>query len=224
MLDRVLSALDRNSKGDSFAVIATMVDWAQAFPRQDPTLGIQSFLRNGVRPALIPLLMSFFEDRKMIVKWHGVQSQMKNLQGGGPQGSSIGILEYLSQSNNSAEDVPEADKFKYVDDLTFLEVINLLNIGLATCKVKQYVPSNIPEHNQFIPVEHIKSQQYLENISVWTKNNKMKLNPKKTKNIFFNFTRNNQFTTDIRLEDEVLETLKETKLLGVYLTDDLKWN
>ena len=40
MIHKILSSLDNNSKGDIFAVIASFVDWKQAFNRQDPTLGI----------------------------------------------------------------------------------------------------------------------------------------------------------------------------------------
>ena len=61
LLDRVMGALDRNSRGEAVAVICTMVDWRQAFCRQCPTLAIKSFIKNGVRPSLIPILISFFE-------------------------------------------------------------------------------------------------------------------------------------------------------------------
>ena len=47
MLDKILSEMD-SSKGEKVAVIATMVDWAKAFPRLDSTLGIKSFEKNGV--------------------------------------------------------------------------------------------------------------------------------------------------------------------------------
>ena len=47
---------------------------------------------------------------------------------------------------------------------------------------------------------------------------------KKTKNIIFNFSKQSQFTTDIVLEGEKLETVKETMLLGTCITDDLKWD
>ena len=47
---------------------------------------------------------------------------------------------------------------------------------------------------------------------MWTEKNKMKLNPKKTKNMVFNFSKNNQFTTDIKLRNESLEVKKEIKL------------
>ena len=47
----------------------------------------------------------------------------------------------------------------------------------------------------------------------------MKLNCKKTKNIIFNFSRNNQFSTDLKIDGEVVETVRETKLLGTHITD-----
>ena len=76
--------------------------WKEAFSCQCPKLGIESFIRNGVRPALIPLLINFFQGRQMKVKWHGELSEKRDLRGGGPQGSTFGIWEYLSQSNDSA--------------------------------------------------------------------------------------------------------------------------
>ena len=61
-IDRILQALDHSSS-ESCAVLATLVDWQQAFPRQCPKLGVQSFIRNGVRPSLIPVIISFFQGR-----------------------------------------------------------------------------------------------------------------------------------------------------------------
>ena len=49
MLQRILSTLDNNSKGDVFAVIANLVDWDNAFPRQCPKLGIEAFIVCNVR-------------------------------------------------------------------------------------------------------------------------------------------------------------------------------
>ena len=106
------------------------VDWKQAYSRQCHTLGIQSFLKNGVRPSHT-ILISYFEDREMRVKWHDKLSQPRKLPGGGAMGASLGNWEYLSQTNDSAHCVPEEDRFKFVDDLTILEVINLLTVGLS---------------------------------------------------------------------------------------------
>ena len=70
MVDRILTALDKNNKEEKYAVIVQLVDWAQAFDRQCPQLGIQSFLRNGVRKSVIPVLISYFQNRKTKVKWN----------------------------------------------------------------------------------------------------------------------------------------------------------
>ena len=224
MIDKILAALDKNSKGETCGVLATLVDWKQAFPRQCPKLGVESFIQNGVRPALIPLLMNYFQGRYMKVKWRNEFSTERELKGGGPQGSTFGIWEYLSQSNDKANCINESERFKFVDDLTFLEIIYLLNVGLATYNVKLHVPSDVPVHNQIIPAQHLKSQEHLVEINEWTKKKKMKLNVKKTKNMIFNFSKKYQFSTKLSVENENLELVTETKLLGTFITSDLKWN
>ena len=65
MIHKILMKLDNNNKGDTFAIIAWLIDWKQAFPRQCPTLSVQSWIQSGVRLALIPLLTNFFWDRVM---------------------------------------------------------------------------------------------------------------------------------------------------------------
>ena len=95
-IDRILSSLDKTSKKESCAILATLVDWKQAFPRQCPKLGVEAFIKNGVRPSLIPVLVSYFQERRMKVKWHGRLSTSRDLKGGGPQGSTFGPLGILS--------------------------------------------------------------------------------------------------------------------------------
>ena len=46
MLNRILTAVEINSKYEAYAVIVQMVDWSQAFDRQCHKLGIQSFINN----------------------------------------------------------------------------------------------------------------------------------------------------------------------------------
>ena len=205
-------------------MLATLVDWQQAFPRQCPKLGVESFIKNGVRPSLIPLLINYFQGRKMKVKWHGKLSSERKLRGGGPQGSSFGLWEYLSQSNDNADCVEEQNRFKFVDDLSFLEIIYLLNIGISSYNVKAHVSSDLPTHNQIIPNSNLKSQIYLEKINQWTINQKMKLNVNKTKTMIFNFSKKNQFTTKLKIMNKDIEMVKETTLLGTIITDQLTWD
>ena len=64
----------------------------------------------------------------------------------------------------------EENRFKYVDDLTTLEVINLLSIGLISFNFKQQVSSDIPVGGFYIDSENLQSQHYLNEINNWTKN------------------------------------------------------
>ena len=139
MVDRILTVLDTNNQEEKYAVIVQLVDWAQAFDRQCPQLGIKSFIKNGVRKSIIPVLISYFQNRKMKVKWHNQLSTQRDLPGGGPQGSSLGLIEYDSQSNDNTNFLPPEDKYKFVDDLSVLEVINLIAAGLASYNFKQHV-------------------------------------------------------------------------------------
>ena len=85
LLHRILEGVDRNSQREAFCVIMSMVDWAQAFDRQSHKLGVESFIENGVWPTLIPVLISFFENRKMKVKWKGFTSSSRTLIGVDPR-------------------------------------------------------------------------------------------------------------------------------------------
>ena len=189
LLHRIYSATDRASGLKAAAVIVSMVDWSQAFDRQCHKLGIESFIQNGVRRSLIPLLISFFQTRRMVVKWNGDQSSVYPLKGGGPQGDLMGILEYLSQTNHNTDFIAPEDKFKFIDDLSFIEIINLICIGLSNYDLKAHVASDVSIEKQFLPGKSTVSQFYLDKIAAWTKTAKMKLNTEKSKYMVFNFTR-----------------------------------
>ena len=68
LLHRITSTLDRNSKGDTFANCVTLHDYQQAFSRQCHKLGVESFIANGVRPSLIPVLINYFQRRRCRIK------------------------------------------------------------------------------------------------------------------------------------------------------------
>ena len=67
-------------------------------------------------------------------------------------------------------------------------------------------------------------QTYLQKLSNWTQDMDMKLNVKKTNYMIFNISKDHQFNTRLYLESNLLEQVHETRLLGVIITDDLKWH
>ena len=165
LIHRILAAVDNNSKKEVNAVLCSFVDWRQAYFRQCHLLGIQSFQKNGVRPSLIPILADYFKERELSVKWRGEISQPRKLPGGVAMGATLGNHEFSSQTNNNADCVPQEDRFKWVDDLTILEIINLINIGMSSHNFKQQVASDIPVHGQVISSHELKTQQYLTQIN-----------------------------------------------------------
>ena len=134
-------------------------------------------------------------------------------------------MEYLAQTNENTDFISIEDKFKFIDDLSFLEILNLITHGLTSYNFKAHIASDINgEHNQFIPSESLKSQKYLEEISTWTDNNQMKLNTDKSKYMVVNYTENYQFNTRMSLNNCLLQQVSETRLLGVVLNDQLTWH
>ena len=224
MLNRVLTAVDKNSQSEAIAVVANLVDWSKAFDRQCHTLGIKSFIQNGVRPSLIPILISFFEDRKMKVKWNNEFSSEYPMNGGGPQGDVLGILEYLSQTNDNTDFIDLEDKFKFIDDLSFLDIINLIVQGITSYNFKSHVASDVGIHNQFLPSQNSTSQLSLDRINKWTEDHLMKLNSEKSQYMIFNYTENYQFNMRLNIDGQNLEQVSEKKLLGVLINDRLTWD
>ena len=78
-------------------------------------------------------------------------------------------------------------------NLTVLEIVNLLSIGMSSFNSRHTVPADVPSNNGYIAPENLKTQKYLNDISEWTENKKMKLNTNKTKIMIFNYTTNRQF-------------------------------
>ena len=52
----------------------------------------------------------------------------------------------------------------------------------------------------------------------------MIINKKKCETMLFNFTKNYQFSSRLKIDNEIVETVQEMKLLGTILTNDLRWN
>ena len=52
----------------------------------------------------------------------------------------------------------------------------------------------------------------------------MVLNQKKSNVMIFNFTKDFQFTSRTKIENETINIVKQTKLLGVIVTDTLSWD
>lgn len=220
LMDRILKLIDQNPTRS--AVVASMLDWASAFDRQDPTLAVKKFLSMGVRPELVPVLASYLTDRKMQVRFNNYFSSTHPLPGGGPQGTLIGLIEYLVQSNDNADCVDPEMRFKYVDDLTILELL-LLSGLLTEYNFRQHVASDIGIDELYVPATSFKTQDNINQIQEWTTDNLMQLNGLKSSYMIFSRS-STEFATRLTLNNNTLDRIEAIKLVGVWVTTFLDWD
>ena len=115
------------------------------------------------------------------------------------------------------------ENFKFNDDLSIIEILNLLSLGLSSFDCLSQLPSDIAISNDYLDSSNFKTQTYLNKIEDWTHKKQMKLNVDKTDYMVINFTKDSQFSTRLKLEDKVLQQVHSKKLLGLVITDDLSW-
>ena len=89
------------------------------------------------------------------------------LIGGGPQGTLLGQIEYLVQSDDNADIVSSNDRFKYIDDLSVLQLVCMAGL-LIEYDFTQHVASDIAVGDKFLPDTAYESQDTLDFISNWT--------------------------------------------------------
>ena len=111
-----------------------------------------------MRKFFIPILISYHQNRQMAVKWNGHMSKPYPLPGGVAQGGQLGQIEYLSQCNKNVDFLTTDEKFKFIDDLSILDILNLVLKGISSYNFKQHVPSDIGSHGQYLPSENTQSQ------------------------------------------------------------------
>ena len=150
-------------------------------------------------------------------------SKVCALPRGGPQGRTLGIEEYLSQTNGNTDFLEDDEKYKFIDDLSILEILNLISMALSNYDYQSHVASDIGTEHKYVDPNSLKTQTYLDKIADWTDKKEMKLNCKKTKYMIFNPSKNFQFNTRLKLEGKNIEQVHETKLLGVIIQDDLSF-
>ena len=186
------------------AVLACMVDYEKAFNRQNHNLLITKLSDMGVPAWLLKVVIAFLSERNMTVRFRGAASSPKNLPGGCPQGTILGLFLFLilindtgfkEQCNNLGEVLSSKKRvgqlnvlhLKFVDDLTIAESINLKQ-SLSTIPHDELIkPPSYHQRtgHQLLPDKSCVQKQ-LEEIEQDAVNNEMKINVPKTKHILFN--------------------------------------
>jgi len=192
---------------------------------------------------LLKIVMGFLDGRTLVVSYKGEKSSSKEMPGGGPQGTILGMFLFIilinkaglsEQTNeigktitkviNKRNEMP-AKHWKYVDDLTVAEAIDLKE-KLKEDKEKVWTePVNFHSRTkQVLPPEDSKVQEQINKLHEYAIENEMKINKQKSKVMLFNTAITRDFSPEIHIQNETLEVVEEMKLLGVKVTNDLKWH
>ena len=229
---------------DPQAILTVMVDLTKAFNRVDHTDVIITLHKMDVPGWLLKLVASFLSCRQLKIRIDGKTSSTKEMPGGGPQGTILGLLIFIivfnlagSQSSPSSlgEDMSQPmkrrkvikkQKYKYVDDLTLAKAINLTH-SLRKAREEEIVRP-VSFHlrtEQVLKEEYNEMKSEILELEKYCSEHKMQINSKKTKAMLFNSKRKSDFHPQIFLQDgNEIEVVENIKLLGVIISNDMKWN
>ena len=211
------------------AVLLALVDLEKAFNRVSHQLVIEDLADMHVPGWLLLILISYLTERSMHMRYKGATSSRKKLPGSSPQGAFLGILLFIIIFNGALLRPPiprlHSLNLKYIDDLSMLAAFNLRTC-LKDDPVSRPMPLNFNERTmQVLPMELNELQEDLYSLNQFTKKKLLKIKETKTQVMKFNFAKTKDFPPELTIDGfkEMLEVTSETRLLGVILTDNLKW-
>ena len=172
-----------------------MIDFEKAFNRINHNKLLTKLSDMGTPGWLLNVVKGFLEERSLVVMYQGEKSESKNMPGGGPQGTILGLFLFLVQMNdvgfqeeypklgelltravNKRKEIP-VKHWKYVDDLTLAEAIDLKKT-LNKDNTNNYErPLNFHERteNKLDPVLS-KVNKQMEDVVKYSIENEMKIN------------------------------------------------
>ena len=233
LLEFVHSTLDLKKP---HAVLAACVDLSKAFNRVDHNLVIEDLYAMHTPAWLLKILISYLSNRSMHLTFNGAQSTTKMLPGGGPQGAYLGGLIFIIKYNGAFLRPPiprliagpvtssKSEKVKFVDNGTIAVSVDL-KACLAPDPVLRPRPLNYHERTgHILPSENNLLQYFIKDAEEFVLNNNMVINKRKTKVISFTKSRKWDFPPELLFSDGVqLDCMSETTLLGVVISQDLRW-
>ena len=184
------------STANGNATTAITIDYSKAFDYVDHNVLIEKLVQLGVRTSIIKLIISFLTGRSHNTHIFGKKSEFLNITCGVPQGTVAGPKLFVILING--DKCPFVTNLKFVDDKTLA-----------------YSYSGDPTKVL---------QEALDTELTGTVKDKMIINEKKCHVFTINFSKNNTAPLNLKLNDKLIESVDTIKLLGVYLTNDLKWS
>ena len=223
---------------DPHAVLLACVDMSKAFNRVSHQQVIEDLHDMKVPGWLLLIIISYLKDRRMLIKFRGVLSSLRDLPGSSPQGTVLGVILYIIIFNGAAlrpaiprpswpffskkANDPAAIKLKFIDDLSVAARVNLekdLVDDFGRPKpltFEERFETKLSDDKNIL-------QEIVNNLKTFASERQMAINSDKTVVMQFTKSRTKAFPSEIKISDEFLEVKQKMKILGVILTSDLRW-
>ena len=176
------------------------MDLQKAFDTVDHEILLAKLSHYGIRGIANQWFRSYLSNRSQFVSIDGLDSLLKAILHGVPQGSVLGPLLFLIYINDLYNCIKYCETFHFADDTHLLH----FSVSLETiCK---------------------KVNLDLKNITCWLRANKIPLNAGKTEFLIFKPKHKTlDFLPTLNLDGKRIYPSQSVKYLGVYLDENLCW-
>jgi hypothetical protein len=180
-------------------LLAVMLDFSKAFDTVNHLILLGKLQKIGVRGAANDWFRSYLTNRKQFVCINGVNSELRSVTSGVPQGSILGPLLFLLYINDMSRVSRELQFVHFADDTTvFLEGSNL---------------------SELFDVMN----RELDKIDKWLSCNRLSINLSKTSYMIFS-NRDKNVNKTLLVRDVNISETDVTKFLGILIDNRLSFN
>ena len=221
LIDFIFKSTDDSNNPTS--VINLLADWSKAFNKVNHNIIMRILVALKVPQWLLRIILSYLQNRKMILRFRNCSSIPKDLPGGCPQGTLIGVILYILyinpigfpgeitlQINDLVKTyskhlgivpdlLPSTNTLPVnINSVKFMDDATVqeaieLKSSLAT-KLDRSGPLPFWESSgKLLPNKNTLIQKEIETIKRISDEREMVLNPDKTKLLIVNFTDNHQY-------------------------------
>ena len=202
-IDRVLKQLTEGNEVD-----VLYLDFQKAFDRVDTNVLLKKLHRYGVRGKLLAWIKEFLTNRRQAVLVDGEQSFWEIVISSVIQGSVLGPVLFIFYVLDLKDCLGSADSMSFADDTKLIQIIKTL-------------------------LDQVELQQDVDNVSLWSSNNNMKLHEKKFQLMNYSLGKSRllrelPFSSEtlwyVTTGGTIVEPEQQVKDLGVWLSADGTWS
>ena len=197
LVDNVTKSLDGSN-----IVISLFIDLKKAFDTVHHRILLRKLYAYGIRGILLKWFESYLTDRSQYVIYDGVESEIRPVECGVPQGSILGPLLFIISMNDICNVSDLMFAIMYADDTCFL--------------------MNGTDLHKLIKQLNVE----LDSLCTWFKSNKLSLNTQKTFYMIFHRARLKSIdgmNNDVIMDNNALIKVNSIKYLGVIVDNKLNW-